>query len=137
MSSLDYRNTEFVRNQLAYFIEHYDFSFTESDVGSMGEWYVLLDSSELQIVVSHDRNEFTYLEIGSKVRPRPGAHLRSWSLGHIRGFLDGEDVHYQFHNLNEQIEWLKDHEDIVMKSSFINSDELNQWAVKAARIMFG
>ena len=77
----------------------------------MGEWYVNLEGTELFITVSHDRGGTTFIDIGTKIRRRPRAHIRYWSLGHIRGYLEGKDKHYSFSCIDEQIKWLLNNEE--------------------------
>lgn len=113
------------------------FSVSDSDISPMGEWCVNLENTDFIISVSHDRGGNDYIEIGAKARPRKGAHLRRWSLHHLRGFLSGADDHYMFSSLKEQTDWLQSNESILLKTSLINSDDLNRWAVKVSRKFFG
>ena len=66
----------------------------------------------LMIVVGHDS-----ITIGSKIRSKPRAHLREWSMSHLRGFLENNPDHYRFSNLIEVSIWLKDNELMIFDSS--------------------
>jgi hypothetical protein len=137
MTTISEKKSKLILNKLSYFIDRYGLAVTDSSESSMGEWYINLEGSEFFISVSHDRGGSTFIDVGTKVRKRPRAHIRDWSLGYIRGYLEGKNEHYRFSNIDDQIEWLRDNENTVMNSSFINSDDLNTWAVKVSKRMFG
>lgn len=60
-----------------------------------------------------------------------------WSLSHLRGYLDGGQDHHIFGTVQEQFVWLEANIDRLLDTTFLNSDELNIWAVDASRRMFG
>lgn len=105
----------------------------------MGAWFVEFQADEFVVAVGQDRSgEMPHVEVGSKVRRKPRAHMRGpWSLSHLRGFRSGSPDHYLFSSVDEQLEWFKDHLDDLLDSTFLNSDDLNTWAVKASQRMFG
>ena len=60
-----------------------------------------------------------------------------WSMSHLKGYLDGGKDHYVFKSIGEEKSWLEENEIKLFDSSLLNSDALNQWAVKASRRLFG
>lgn len=118
------------------FVSRHSLVFGESDINAMGEWYVVLENDQFTILVTRDRGNHESIEIGSKVRPRPRAHKRQWSLSHLRGFLEGGKDHYSFKNLADQVAWLGENEEKLLDVSLLNSDEMNKWAVKASQRLF-
>ena len=58
-------------------------------------------------------------------------------MSHLKGYLEGGKDHYLFESTEEEISWVEKNENQLFDSSFLNSDELNQWAVKASRRLFG
>jgi hypothetical protein len=119
-------------------LARYGFVAGEEDKGAMGESGLLLENPEFWIQLWRDRYEGKEaISIGSKVRPRPRAHLRHWQLSQLRGYLERLDDHYPFGNIIEEINWLKENSEQLFNSSFLNSEGLNAWAVKAARRHFG
>lgn len=58
-------------------------------------------------------------------------------MGHLRGYVEGSKDQYKFASIEEEASWLSSNEKDLFDSSFLNSDELNQWAVKASRRLFG
>ena len=111
---------------------------TDTRFGTMGAWLALFESDEFVVVMSQDRSgEPVGIGIGSKVRRRPRAQMRgpTW-LSALRGYLEGVPDHYVFSNVEEELAWLAGHLDQLLITSFLNSDELNTWKVKAARRMF-
>ena len=110
----------------------------QHDKSAMGEWYIYYENSEFILGISKDRSERVTLSLGSKVRRKPRAQLRGpWSMSHLKGYLDGGKDHYIFESTEEEISWVEENERQLFDSSFLNSDELNQWAVKASRRLFG
>lgn len=110
----------------------------QHDKSAMGEWYIYYENSEFILGISKDRSERVTLSLGSKVRRKPRAQLRGpWSMSHLKGYLDGGKDHYLFESTEEEISWVEENERQLFDSSFLNSDALNQWAVKASRRLFG
>lgn len=105
----------------------------------MGGWSFTMESPDFIVTVSQDRSgELPAICFGSKIRRRPRAQMRGpWSLGHLRGFIEGGPDHYLFGNATEMFEWLGNNLDSLLDEALLNSDELNKWAVKASRRMFG
>ena len=98
-----------------------------------------MESSEFVVFAFQDRaDDILTICVGSRMRRKPRAHMRGpWSLGHLRGFIDGFYDHYIFESPTEQLDWLQANIGKLLNTPFLNSDELNTWAVKASRRMFG
>ena len=110
----------------------------QHDKSAMGEWYIYYENSEFILDISRGRSERVSISLGSKIRRKPRAQLRGpWSMSHLKGYLDGGKDHYLFKSTEEEIHWLEKNEPQLFDSSFLNSDELNQWAVRASRRLFG
>ncbi len=119
-------------------IDCQELSLSNHDKSAMGEWYVNFENNEFVVTVSQDRGGSTCIELGSKKRIRPKAHIRGpWSLSHLKGYMEGSKDHYRFTNIEEQVEWFVSHNKQLFDSSFLNADNLNQWSVKASRRLFG
>lgn len=118
------------------------FGFDESKVyppspRSMTAWLYTAESDEFKIEISRDRGGLVSIAIGSRVRRRPRAHMRGpWSLSHLRAYLEGDVDHYKFSDFQKEISWLKENLERILNTSFLNSDELNEWAVNASLGMF-
>ena len=116
-----------------------DIELTETTSGMMGAWSARFENDEFVVVISQDRSgDAVGIGVGSKIRPRARAQMRGpiW-LSALRGYIEGSPDHYLFSDVEEQLSWLADHLDQLLVTSFLNSDELNTWRVKAARRMFG
>ncbi len=131
------KGIEMTEQRLKRLIDRYGFVPGARDISAMGEWFVTLDNKEFTIVVSRDRAGHGAIELSSKLRPRPRAHMRQWSLSHLRGFVEGLKEHYVFKDLEEQFGWLEKNQEVLFDSTLLNSDALNKWAVKASRRLFG
>jgi len=108
------------------------------DQSEMGEWYAYYENSEFVLGISQDRGDYIGIDLGSKIRRKPGAQMRGpWSMSHLRGYLDGKKGHFKFKNIREEVSWLEENEMGLFDTSLLNSDGLNQWAVKASRKRFG
>lgn len=125
-----------MERQLGPLMSRHSLLFGESDISRMGEWFVTLENNEFTIVVSRDRGGYEAIEIGAKERPRPRSQKRQWSLSHLKGFLEKRTNHYPFKNLEDQIAWLEENEEKLLDATLLNSDELNEWAVKASQRLF-
>ncbi|MFO7603291.1 MAG: hypothetical protein R6X06_05685 [Gammaproteobacteria bacterium] len=119
-------------------ISGYGFHMVKHDKSAMGEWYVYFESAEFILGVDQDRGGFTSIELGSKKRIRPRAHMRGpWSMSHLRGYLEGSKDHYKFPNIESEALWLESNQNQLFDSELLNSDELNKWAAEASRRLFG
>lgn len=58
-------------------------------------------------------------------------------MSHLRAYIEGKKEHFKFKNIQEEVSWLEEHEMELFDTSLLNSDELNQWAVKVSRRLFG
>jgi hypothetical protein len=104
---------------------------------SMFEWTYKAETDEFILQILRDRGGHIGICLGSKVRRKPRAQMRGpWSLSHLRGYLDGGADHYRFTDVEEQIDWLRQNTRSLLETPFLNSDELNKWAVKASRRLF-
>ena len=45
-------------------------------------------------------------------------------------------MHQSFDDVSAQLKWLRDSLDRVLDSEMLDSDELNDWAVSASRVLF-
>jgi hypothetical protein len=105
---------------------------------SMSAWAYYAETNEFKLEVVRERDGHVDICVGSKVRRQPRVQMRGpWSLSHLRGYLDGGADHFIFADTQEQIRWLKNNIESVLDTHFLNSDELQRWAVKASRRMFG
>lgn len=131
-------SSEELTSLLKRILDPYQFELVESSTGGMGAWAVRFESVEFVVTASQDRSgEVPGICFGSRSRRKPRAQLRGpWSLSHLRGFIDGSLDHYRFTDANEQLGWLEENIDRVLCSEFLNSNELNSWAVRASRRMF-
>ncbi|MCG8434610.1 MAG: hypothetical protein MJA83_11315 [Gammaproteobacteria bacterium] len=118
------------------FMRRHGFEISESSANSMGEWSVCMENGEFFLFVSRDRGGYESIEISAKSRSRKGAHLRTWSLSKLRGYLEDLDNHYRFHSLKEQADWLQSHEEELLNTAFLNSENLRKWNTKVSRDMF-
>ena len=109
----------------------------ESDEGTMGEAWVRLQSEEFFVEVYRDRGGREWITIGSKVRPKPRAHLRNFLLSRSSSYLDGKLDPNPKIDLEAEAGWLLANQDVILDSSFINSEDLRLWNVDAARVLFG
>ena len=108
------------------------------DRSAMGEWFVYYENSEFILGIGRDRGGHIGIELGSKIRRKPRAHMRGpWSMSHLKGYLDERKEHFIFKSIDEEKSWLEENEMKLFDSSLLNSDVLNQWAVKASRRLFG
>jgi hypothetical protein len=119
-------------------IARHSLQIIEHSKSSMGEWYVRYENKEFLLDVWQDRSGYLGIELGSKIRRRPRAHMRGpWSMSHLRGYLDKGNDYYIFGSPEEEASWLDKNDNKLFNSSFLNSDELSKWAVKASRRQFG
>ena len=117
---------------------HFGLQIVKHDKSTMGEWYVYYENAEFILGVSQDRGGFTSIELGSKKRIRPGAHMRGpWSMSHLRGYLERIKDHYKFSSIKSEALWLESNLNLLFDSNLLNSDELNTWTVEASRRLFG
>jgi hypothetical protein len=126
-----------VRRLLGVFVKQRGFCVTaEGDQTDSFGACVQLSSSEFVVHVIRDRGQ-EWITVGSKIRPKPRAPLRSWPLGSVVAFLDGRSDPYPVLDLATEARWLKQRASEILDSSVINSEELRTWAVRASRRMFG
>jgi len=117
------------------------YHFVELTRGSytMGGWWWRTENDEFIVMVEQHRSGDTFaISVGSKIRRKPRAHVRGpHTLYHLRGYVDGVKDHYIFRDSLEQLEWFETNVGKLLDTSFLNSDALNTWKVKASRRMFG
>jgi len=119
-------------------ITSFGLQLVKHDISAMGEWYVYFENADFILGVSQDRSGFTSIELGSRKRIRPRAHMRGpWSMSHLRGFLEGSKDHYKFTDIDSEALWLENNQDQLFDIKLLNSDKLNQWSVEASRRLFG
>jgi len=117
----------------------YGFTEYEDSSGSMGAWFFQTETDQVIVTAGQDRaGDGVEICVGAKKRRKPRAHLRGpWSLEQLRGYIEGNDDHFMFDNPDDQIGWLKNNIQSILDTEFLNSDELNNWAVKTSRRLFG
>jgi hypothetical protein len=79
----------------------------------MGEEFVELDSDEFRVQISRDRGENEWIEIGSKIRPKPRAPLCSYLLCRLIAFCHGSDPMNRC-DLEAEARWLIDCEEELL-----------------------
>jgi hypothetical protein len=126
------------RDLLGGVISRHALKLVKHDRSAMGEWFVYYDNSEFILGIGRDRGGYIGIDLGSKIRRKPRAHMRGpWSMSHLKGYLDEGKDHFNFKGINEEKSWLEENEMKLFDSSLLSSDALNQWAVKASRRLFG
>ncbi|MDF1628507.1 MAG: hypothetical protein P1U78_01815 [Alcanivoracaceae bacterium] len=129
---------KYSENLLGGVISRHALTLVKHDRSGKGEWFVYYENFEFILGISKDRGDYIGIDLGSKIRRKPRAQMRGpWSMSHLRGYLDGNKVHFKFNNTQEEVSWLEANEKELFDASLLNSDELNQWAVKASRRLFG
>jgi hypothetical protein len=112
---------------------------TETRSGTMGGWSARFENEEFIVVASQDRSgDSIGIGIGSKANRGASAQMRgpTW-LSALRGYLEASPDHHLFSDVEEQLSWLADHLEQVLVTSFLDSDDLEEWKAEAARRMFG
>lgn len=103
----------------------------------MGEWWIKFENLEFIVVFEKDRGGFKSISIGSKKRIKPGAHLRgTWSIQHLKGFLENLETQAKFNTFGDQIAWLEENLDKLFDSALLNSDDLNKWSIQSSKTLF-
>jgi hypothetical protein len=129
---------QFSENLLNGLFSRHALTPVKHDRSGMGEWLVYYENSEFVLEISKDRGDYIGISLGSKTRRKPRAQMRGpWSMSHLRGYLDGKKDHFKFENIRAEVSWLEENEMQLFDTSLLNSDGLNQWAVKASRRPFG
>ena len=127
----------FVSRLIGGVISCHSLQIGKHDKSVMGEWFVYFENSEFVLSIEQDHSEYTSIELGSKVRRKPRAQLRGpWSMSHLKGYLDGSTDHYRFKSIQEEELWLEKNESKLFDSSFLNSNDLNQWASESFQEAF-
>ena len=123
----------------SYFAEYYFGNLRIAKLACFGKYALQhYENSEFVLGISKDRGDYIGIDLGSKIRRKPRAQMRGpWSMSHLRGYLDGEKDHFKFKNIREEVSWIEGNEMELFDTSLLNSDGLNQWAVKASRRLFG
>ncbi|WP_339910193.1 hypothetical protein [Symmachiella dynata] len=117
----------------------YGFENARTDPLTMGGWHFSMETSEFVVIALQERAYATLgVYVGSKIRRKPRAHMRGpWFLELLRGYIIGDQDHYETMTPREQLDWLQANIEQLLNTPFLNSDDLNTWAVKASRRMFG
>src|SRR6185437_1799398 len=117
------------RRLLGPLIAERDFSVTAGgdQVNPLGAW-VRLESEEFAVKIIRDRGQ-EWINVGTKVRPKPRAPLRCPPLGHLLAYLDGDDDPCSISTLEAEAEVLTRRADEVFDSTLINSEDYRRWAV--------
>ena len=128
-----------IKTALQRMFEQYGFANATTGDYTMGGWWFRMETDQFILTADQHRSgDVLGICVGSKIRRKPRAHMRGpWSLHHLRGYLDGASDHYRFDTPREQLDWLQANIKGLLDTSLLNSDDLNKWAVKASRRMFG
>lgn len=129
---------ERVRHLLGPLIARRGLTVKSDGPSSMGEEVVQLDCHEFEVLIRRDRwtNPIEWIEVGSKIRPRPHAPLRRYLLCRVIAYRYGSDPDHAG-DLEAEARWLIDHEEEILDSALLNAEELRLWNVDAARVMLG
>ena len=113
-------------------------SSTGPDPNHMGAWQLEFRSGPFIVTASQDRaSEPTWICAGSLTEDATSRPLRGpWPLSHLRGFLDNASSPYAFNCLADQLQWLSERLDCVLNVDMLDSDEMNDWSIAAARAKF-
>ena len=127
-----------ITSALQQMLEPHGFGRPHSEALTMNGWWFCTESDEFTVTAGQQRSgDGLRICIGSRIRRRPRAHMRGpWSLSHLRGFAEGSRDHYPFQDPAEQLAWMQANIDKLLNTRFLNSDELNTWAVRASRRLF-
>lgn len=127
-------NIDHKKEQLIFYLESLlsrrNIVYKNGAASAMGDWFLDFENVEFTLQILHNRSGGEYIEIGSKIRSKPRAHIKSWSLGFIRGYLEGQPKDYVFESLKRESEWLVENENRIFDHALLNSAQLNSWAVK-------
>lgn len=104
----------------------------EGTPGTQNGELVYLENDRLAIVASNERSEES-ISISCKVRPRPRAHLRSYSLGSLCAFLDGKSSPHPLRDFAQDADDLLRFEHECLSIDTLNSEELHDWQLTASR----
>lgn len=113
-------------------------SFTGPDQKAMGAWHIELRSPSVIVTASQDRTgDVMAVCVGTLARRAPLKQMRGpWPLSHLRGFLERKAAHHRFDGVSDQLDWLRQTLDRILDPEMLNSDQLNDWAVAASRMLF-
>ena len=104
----------------------------EGTPGTQNGELIYFENDRLSIMVSNERSEES-ISICCKVRPRPRAQLRHYSIGSLCAFLDGKLKPHPLRDFAQDAEDLLRLEDECMSIDTLNSEDLREWELKASR----
>ena len=107
----------------------------EGTPGTQNGELVYLENDSLAIVASNERSEES-ISICCKVRPRPRAHLRHYSIGSLCAFLDGETKPHPLRDFSQDADDLLRLEDECLCIDTLNSEDLSEWELEASRVFW-
>ncbi len=104
----------------------------EGTPGTQNGEGVYFENEHFCIVVSNERSEES-ISVLCKIRPRPRAQLRYYSIGSLVAFLDGKSKPYPLRDFARDADDLLRLELECLSIDTLNSDELHDWHLKASR----
>lgn len=120
-----------LRRLLGTFADERGLSLTaEEEQPQAGCGWVRLESADVIIDAVRDRGQ-EWITITAKDRPRPRAPRRSWPMGHLVAYLDGEAGPHPVSNFETEAGWLTRRAAEVLDPSMLNSEGLRRWSVRA------
>lgn len=103
----------------------------EGDQCSLWAAAVYLESPAITILIARERGD-ELIDLGI-----PGNRRASWPIGHLVAYLQGKEDSYPVTDLETQAEWLLTYANKLLDPTILSSKEMNEWAVKASRRMWG
>ena len=103
----------------------------EGTPGTQDGELVYLENDSLAIVASNERSEES-MSVCCKVRPRPKAQLRHYTIGSLCAFLDGEPKPHPLRDFARDADDLLRLEDKCLSIEALNSEDLSEWELEAS-----
>jgi hypothetical protein len=95
-----------------------------------------LENDQFIISAIRERDEEN-VWVHCKVRTRPRAHLRTYSIGDLAAFLQRKSDPYPLRSFSADAVDLIRYENQCLSVDLLNSEELRKWRVDASRRQFG
>ncbi|MEM9282063.1 MAG: hypothetical protein AAGA96_09565 [Verrucomicrobiota bacterium] len=108
----------------------------EGTPGTQNGEVVYFENDSFSIVASNERSEES-IHVYCKIRPRPRAHLRNYSIGSLSAFLDGKTKPHPLRDFTRDADDLIRLENECLSVETLNSEELRDWEKAASRAFWG
>lgn len=95
-----------------------------------------LENDQLIISVNRERDEESIL-IHCKVRPRPRAHRRTYSIGALSAFVQGRSEPFPLRSFSDDAKDRIHYENEFLNVELLNSEKLRLWELNASRRRWG